>query len=99
MFALEFEGLVDVLERATRGHEQVPQASFARLGLEVFDELDRLPPIARPDFVMIVGDSGAHMLFDEVTNAVAEKRLAFRKVKIHAVAPACLSPDFGSNWG
>jgi hypothetical protein len=49
--------------------------------------------------VMIVRDSGADVRLDEVPDAIAEKRLAFRKVKIHVAAPACLLAQSGSKTG
>jgi hypothetical protein len=40
--------LVDMLQRAARRHEQVPQASFSRARLQVLDQPQRLPAIAVP---------------------------------------------------
>src|SRR4030095_12982092 len=93
----ECESLVDMLQRATGRHEQVPQARVTRLGLQVLDQLQRLPAIAGIDLFLIVRDSGADVLVDELADAVAEKRLAFRKVKIHRQPLPCADPLAGSN--
>ena len=90
MLALEVEALVDMLERAARRHEQIPQALGLGERLQFLDQLERLPASRAARYLcMIVRDSAADAGVDELAHPIAEKRLAFRKVKIHVTASAC----------
>ena len=79
-------GWRDVLKRAARRHEQVPQPRFARLRLQVLNDLERLPAAAIGLLLVIVADSRADLGIHEITDAIAERSLSFRKVKVQRVA-------------
>ena len=83
LLALERKALIDMLERPARRHEQIPQARLASLRLQLFDDLDRLPAAAFGLLLVIVTDSRADLGVHEIADAIAERSLSFRKVKVH----------------
>jgi hypothetical protein len=88
---LERERLVDMAQRRTRRHEQVPQPRRLGLGLELLDHLDRLPPVPGRDLLLVVAVTGPDMSLDEVANPVAVMALTFRKGKVHRAPLAWLN--------
>ena len=92
LLALEVEALVDMGERAARRHEQVPQPCLTGERLELLDDRDWLPAIPRGNLRVVVRDSRAHVLVDEIADAIAEMCLPFRKVEVHfALLPVALN--------
>src|SRR3546814_552598 len=82
--AFELERLVDMMMRRRLGrHEQVPDAGFLRLGLQILDDLDHLPAVARLVLLVISRNGGAHLALDEIAHPVAPIDLPVGEVEIH----------------
>jgi hypothetical protein len=87
-----------VLERSAGWHEQVPEPCVSGLRLQLLDDFYRLPTAAFGLLPVIVADSRADLGFHEFADAIPERSLSFRKVKVQGVAfprPACaFAADF-----
>ena len=76
---------VDMMVRgAARRHEQVPDAGVPRLGLQLLDDLDDFPAVARGVLRLVGGDCGANFALDEIAYPVAPIDLPVGEIEIHA---------------
>jgi len=86
--SLELEAVVDMVVRgAARRHEQVPDARGLRLGLQVLDDRDDFPAVARGVLLPIDRNGGADFPLDEIAHAALPVLLPLGEVEIHLSVP------------
>src|SRR3546814_18635480 len=66
-----------------RRHEQVPDGGGLCLGLQILDDLDDLPAVARGILFVIGRDGGSNLALDELAHAALPMLLPVGEVEIH----------------
>src|SRR3546814_5698885 len=66
-----------------RRHEQGPDAVGLCLGLQILDDLDDLPAVARGILFVIGRDGGSNLALDELAHAALPMLLPVGEVEIH----------------